>query len=119
MTGGLRWWWWGGGGYGDPAAAYCKPKQWCCICQQSLHLDVRVCIYESAAPSDLTARNLFDLPNQNKCRWTGFTAPHLGFNQPRWNRNRFCGEIKIGAVMEPVRSGSWDLGRVGRWERED
>lgn len=28
---------------------------------------------------------------------------------------RICGEIKIGTVMEPVRFGSWDLGRMGVW----
>lgn len=26
---------------------------------------------------------------------------------------RICGEIKIAIVMEPVRFGSWDLGRMG------
>lgn len=80
-------------------AAYSKPKQWCYAPQPKhlpacAHLDVRVRIYESSAPSDLTARNLFDLPNQNKCRWTGFTVPHLGFNQPRWNRNGFAEKSK-------------------------
>lgn len=64
------------------------------ICRRVLQLDVRARISGSAAPSDLTARNLFNLLNQNKCRWTGFTAPHLGLNQPRWNRNRFAEKSK-------------------------